>query len=276
MITLNDIRHFSITSPKGRSRYYEHLEYHREFGISIPAERKLPSVKEAVEYKELLKENRQSERWNQINGWRRLNKFSSQFDWRDIVTTNPIGLQGLRSPDGEKLLPEIFETVLSQTMSINYGKAPIPVSNGEGFGLVSPSENPLMLTPFIYKDIILERWNHNLYFVQSKETGKWGVLKFDYERTCKADSIKRRNTKWIKVLEELLPSDYDEIYEDEICTDCSPTLFWVFRKGRKLGILTPFHHSEALYDGYDTDWENCSFILYKDGVKKEMGYHKKM
>lgn len=272
MTTLNDVPPFSITSSKGKQDYYYPFEYYKKFGNSIPVKRKFPSVEETFEYLDLLKEGRQGERWEQINGWRRLSKFTNLYDWRDNVTTDSEGLQGLRSPDGNKLLPEIFRTVLSQTISIKYGIEPVPVSNGDGFGLVYPSENPVMLTPFIYNDIILERWEHKFYFVQSKETGKWGALKFARIYSNDWDMDKNKRPHWIYVLVEAIPVEYDEIYEDEICTDCSPTLFWVFRKRDKLGILTPWHHSEAIYDGYDTDWENCSFTLYKDGEKTKMDY----
>ena len=70
MKTLKDIPHFSITSPKGKQKYFEPLEYYKEFGDSIPVKRKNPSIDEAIEYMELLKEERHGERWKQINGWR--------------------------------------------------------------------------------------------------------------------------------------------------------------------------------------------------------------
>lgn len=274
MTTLNNIPPFSITSQKGRQDYYYPLEYYQKFGDSIPVKRKRPSVEETIEYKDLLNENRQGERWEQINGWRRLHKFTNLYDWRDMVTTGQDGLQGLRSPDGHRLLPEIFRIVLGQTMSIKYKKEPVPISNGEGFGLVFPGETPVMLTPFIYNDIILERWDHKFYFVQSKETGKWGALKFARTYSHDWDFMdKNKRPHWVYVLKEFLPLEYDEIYEDEICTDCSPTLFWVFRKGDKLGILTPWHYSEAIYEGYETDWETCSFILYQNGIPKKFKYH---
>ena len=272
MTALNDLPNFSITSSKGKQHYYDHLEFFKKYWSSDPVKKKVPSKEETIEYLELLKEERQGERWKQINGWHRLSKFTDLYDWRDIVTTSQDGLQGLISPDGNQLLPEKFQKVLGQTVTIKYGKEPVAVSNGEGCGLVYPSDTPVMLTPFIYKDIILERWEHEFYFVQSKETGKWGALKFNNERTCKIHPRKRVRNQWIKVLEEVLTVEYDEIYEDEICTDCSPTLFWVFRKGDKLGILTPWHHSEAIYEGYKTDPENCSFTLFKEGEKTIMNY----
>lgn len=272
MTTLNDIQHFSITSPKGKSDYYFPIEYYKQFGNSIPVKRKPPSEEEAIEYMDLLKEEHQFGRYEQRKKWHRLREFTNLYDWRDIVTTSQDGLQGLRSPDGNILLAEIFQTVLDQTKSMKYGKEPVPVSNGEGFGLAYPSENPVMLTPFIYKDIILERWEHEFYFVQSKETGKWGALKFARTYSNDWDIDKKKRPHWIYILDEPLPVEYDEIYEDEICTDCSPTLFWVFRKGDKLGILTPYNCSEAVYDGYDPDWEECSFTLYKNGEKTKMNY----
>ena len=266
MTTLNDILPFSITSIEGRKKYYEPIEYYKEYGDGIPVKRKQPSVEEAAEYIDLLKEERQGKRWEEIKGWQRLKKFTRNFDWRDIITETD-SLKGLRSPDSTILLPDIFHNVLQQTCSLKYGREPVPVSNGDGYGLVLSVKNTVMLTPFIFQNIILERWEHKFYFVQSKETGKWGALKYETEFSC-LNPRKLRNR--VRILKDFLPVEYDEIYEDEILTDCSPTLFWVFRKGDKLGILTPFNHTEAIYDGYDTDWEECSFNLYRSGAVTEV------
>ena len=272
MTTLNDIPPFSITSDEGKKHYYDPIEFYKAFGDSVPVKRKEPSVEEALEYIALLKEERQGKRWEEINGWRRLEKFTRHFDWRDIVTETE-GLKGLKSPDGNILLQDIFNDVMQQTNSIQYGLEPVPVSNGEALGLAIPAKEPVMLTPFIFQDIILERWEHAFYFVQSKETRKWGALKFINERTSNIRPWRRKNNQWVRALKMALPLDFDEIYEDEILTDCSPTLFWVVRKNDKLGILTPYHHTEAIYDGYDTDWQKCSFKLYRNEVVTELPYH---
>lgn len=147
------------------------------------------------------------------------------------------------------------------------------VSNGESYGLALPGAEPMMITPFKYQAVIAERWGHRLYFVQSKDTGKWGALRYGIETPPKDI---RNLFHSAPGLTELLPMEYDELYEDEICTDCSPTLFWVFRKGDKLGILTDFGHTEAIYDGYDTDWENLSFTLYRDGNPTIKEYHESL
>ena len=93
MITLNDLLPFSITSSKGKQQYYDHLEYYKEYGNSGPVKRKLPSEEEIFEYLDLLKEERQGKRWELINYWRSLRKFTNFYDWRDIVTISPDGLE---------------------------------------------------------------------------------------------------------------------------------------------------------------------------------------
>lgn len=262
MITVKDLSHFSITSAEGMKRYYDPMVFCRWCIASERQElRRQPTVEEAEEYLRL----RNTEKYEKKER-RNLYRLENYYDWRDIVTGCE-GSQGLVSPDGKLLLPEIFQTVLRQSVSMIRLDDLIPVSNGEGFGLAHTGESPVMLTRFKYQNILIERWEHEFYFVQSKETGKWGALEHSFEYSSKFDVRGRKRPHFVKVLKEALPCDYDEIYEDEICTDCSPTLFWVFRQGDKLGILTKFGHTEAIYDGYETDCVNAGYTLYCNGIQ---------
>ena len=185
-----------------------------------------------------------------------------RYDWRDLVTGKE-EQQVLKSPDGKILLPEIFHNVARQTMSIRYRIEPVHVFNGKGWGLVLPGDNPVMLTDFIYKDILKDRWGDSIYLVQSKKIGKWGALLYMETYSTVKEPIKRRPDNRINILREILPLEYDEILEDEICGPCVSTTLWVFRKGDKLGILNSYSRSECLYDGYDIDAEKGIITLYQ-------------
>ena len=257
---------FSITSGEGKSHYYDPMIYCRECCSSgNPKLRNQPTPEHAKEYLSLRGADKCNAEFGKMN-WNSLNLYEHRFDWRDIVTGSE-GAQGLISPEGKKLLPEIFQTVRRQSISIIHSDDLIPVSNGEGIGLALPSDKPVMLTPFKYRNVITERWEHEFYFVQSKETGKWGALRYGNEFASTFDKSIKKRPDFVKVLQEYLPCEFDEIYEDQICTDCSPTLFWVFRKGDKLGILTEFGHTEAIYDGYETDCVDAGYTLYCNGIQ---------
>lgn len=110
-----------------------------------------------------------------------------------------------------------------------------------------------MATDFIYHAILPERFEHSIYFVQDKNTLKWGALVVKYP-SINAEYLKKRSSLsriGIPLITELMPPIADEIYEDELMTDCSPTLFWMTRVGDKIGILTPFGYSKIIYDAYE-------------------------
>ena len=52
----------------------------------------------------------------------------------------------------------------------------IRILNGDVWALVSLGVNPALMTDFLYQAIITERWKQNIFFVQNKETMKWGAL----------------------------------------------------------------------------------------------------
>ena len=262
MITLKNPELFSFTSPQGREHYYDPIIFWQEYGNDIPEPKKQPTEKEAAEYMKFRHTRIESNEWDKLGGWDRYEFLRRRYDWRDIVTGKE-GQKGLKSPDGKILLPEIFHTVARQTMSLKYSIEPVPVFNGEGWGLVLPGDNPVMLTDFIYKDIIKDRWGDSVYLVQSMKTDKWGALRYIETYLTNAEPINRRPDNRIKILREILPLEYDDILEDEMCGPCASTTLWIFRKDDKFGILNSYSRSECLYDGYDIDAEEGIITLYQ-------------
>lgn len=176
----------------------------------------------------------------------------------------------LVSPDGTLLLPEKFVDVSTQFEASKHYLKFVPVSNGDGWGLVSLSIPHIMATDFIYNAVITERFEHSIYFVQDKKTLKWGALVVKYP-SINAECSKRRSSLSridIPAITELMPPIADEIYEDELMTDCSPTLFWMTRVGNKIGILTPHGYSKIIYDAYETLDNEYLFRLTRNECKR--------
>lgn len=72
----------------------------------------------------------------------------------------------------------------------------------------------------------------------------------------------------MSLLELLMPPIADEIYEDELMTEEEPTIFFMTRRGDKIGILTDFGYSDILYDTYETDDDKCTFRLIRNDRKR--------
>ncbi len=130
-----------------------------------------------------------------------------------------------------------------------------PVFNGEAWGLATLTSPQVMVTEFLYNAVIPECRVGSMFFVQDKNTMKWGALGVKYPR------INNRRQGEILMLKQIMPCIADEIYEDELMTDCSPTLFWMTCVGNKVGILTPYGFSKIIYDTYETDDSELSFRL---------------
>ena len=265
----------SITSQSGIEHYYDHFAFCRGTADKRDTPCRMPTLEDAKEFIELRKKFANKEEWvNRLAERKaalRLRDLEQDYDWRDKIA-NPTGtFKGLFSPDDKALLPTKFFDILPQSMSLLHKNELSPVSNGEGFGLITLG-TAVMLTPFKYNNIVTERWERQLYFVQDNESSRWGVLRYHKVSTRGGRLRVGIFDTSVWVLDELLPCIADEIFEDEICTDCSPTLFWAFRKADKYGIITPFGHTEPVFDSYETDWENCQFILRKGDKTVRMSY----
>ena len=193
---------------------------------------------------------------------RQFRVYDSQYDWRPQKSSDDIYV-GLISPTGEQLLPNSFADVFNQFDAINSRPFFVPVSNGEAWALVSLSNPHILMTAFQYNAIIPERWERRLFFVQEGETLKWGALRVSYPFLNK-----RHYNDSLPLLETLMPTIADEIYEDELMTEDAPTTFFMTRRGNKIGILTDFGFSDIIYDSYEADNTKCTFQLIRHDRKR--------
>lgn len=255
---------YPITSEVGQKNYYEHLNYRRVcYNNTNPL--MVPSKEDALEYLRLReienslygctdKESRKRLRQLQI--------YNTRYDWRPRKSGED-SLVGLISPTGEQLLPDSFADIFTQFDAINNKSSFVPVSNGGAWALVSISNAPILITDFQYNAIIPERWERRLFFVQDKETMKWGALEIRYPFLHK-----RPYKDCLPLLEALMPPIADAIYEDELITEDEPTTFFMTQRNDKIGILTSFGYSEIIYDSYEADNIKCTFRLIRNDRKK--------
>lgn len=255
---------YPITSEVGQSGYYDHLNYCRVCYDNIN-QLIIPTQEDALEYIELQAEkdkfyfldDKESRRKK-----RQLEAYDTRYDWRPQKSGNDTFV-GIISPTGEQLLPNSFADVFIQFDAINSKPDFIPVSNGETWGLVALTNPTVLMTDFKYNAIIPERWERKIFFVQDRETLKWGALKISYPFLNR-----KRYKDSLPVLETLMPAIADEIYEDELMTEDAPTTFFLSRRGDKIGILTDSGYSDIIYDSYEADNSKCTFRLIRHDRKR--------
>lgn len=251
---------YPVTSEAGQRDYYEHLNYWRVcYANTNPLV--VPSREEALEYLSLLAEKKSflfDKAKESHEKYRRLEAYNTRYDWRPQKSGDD-KFVGLISPTGERLLPDSFADVFTQFDAINHKPIFVPVSNGEAWALVSLSEPHILMTDFQYDAIIPERWGHRLFFVQDRETKKWGALEIAYPII---------HNGRLPLLKILMPPIADEIYEDELMTEDEPTTFFMTRRGEKIGILTDFGYSDIIYDSYEADDTKCTFRLLRNDRKR--------
>lgn len=251
-----------ITTMQGQRNYYDHMNYWRSC-VHNTNLRILPTEEEVGEYLN-LKEEKPS-MFGHLAERKRYNKlqaYENNYDWRPYKSGEVHSI-GLVSPTGEQLLPNNFEDIFIQFDAINDKPNFVPVSNGEGWALVSLGPSPVLMTEFCYTAIIPERWERRMFFVQDNKTMKWGVLSIAYQPTNKA----LHNKNHLLTLETVMPCIADEIYEDEFMVEDleeMPSLFFMTRVGNKIGILTAVGYSEIIYDRYEANNEECSFRLIRN------------
>lgn len=142
------------------------------------------------------------------------------------------------------------------------------LSNGERMGIVSVCGNPVAMTDFRFRDVIVERWGGGIFFVQDADTGKWGVYSMTYPRMKRRD-IRHWLDNRIVGLKEILPTIADEIFEAELYTDCAPTTFWVARQGETIGIITRWKATGIIYDSFTGNDEDMEVTLFQNGFPAE-------
>ena len=254
---------YPITSEVGQKDYYEHLNYWRVcYDNTNPLI--APTQEDALEYMRLQEIGNKLYCCTDKDSRKKLRQleiYDTQYDWRPRKSGDDT-FAGLISPMGEQLLPDSFADVFTQFDAINSKPIFVPVSNGEAWALVSLSNPHVLMTDFQYNAIIPERWERRLFFVQDRETKKWGALRITYP------FLRRKPCKGcLPLLETLMPPVADDIYEDELITEEEPTLFFVTQRDDKIGILTDFGYSDIVYDSYEADNTKCTFRLIRNDCK---------
>lgn len=260
-MTMNGIRlHgrvvWHITTEEGQRDYYDHMNFWS--GCVHNTNKRLnPTWDEANEYMTLRSEK--PSMFRDLGTRKKYNKlqiYNNRYDWRPQKYKEGKSV-GLMSPCGEPLLPPDFVDIFTQFDVFNDNQDFIPVFNGKAWALASLTNPTVLVTDFIYRKIIPERWEHRIYFVQDINSLKWGALSVNYHDD--------ENVK----INELMPPIADEIYEDELWTDCAPTLFFMTQLGDKIGILTYFGYSDMIYDTYECNSEKMTFGLIQKNQKKK-------
>ncbi len=254
---------YPITSKVGQKDYYEHLNYWRVcYDNTNPLI--APTQEDALEYMRLQEIGNKLYCCTDKDSRKKLRQleiYDTQYDWRPRKSGDDTFV-GLISPMGEQLLPDSFADVFTQFDAINSKPIFVPVSNGEAWALVSLSNPHVLMTDFQYNAIIPERWERRLFFVQDRETQKWGALKITHPFLNK-----KYYNDCLPLLESLMPPIADEIYEDELITEDKPTLFFMTQRDDKIGILTDFGYSDIVYDSYEADNTKCTFRLIRNDCK---------
>lgn len=124
-----------ITSEEGRRTYYDFKNYSRGCCINTIKPVIRPSVEDAREYLNLYSIYETGKIDKDRIKYMRYKTLHFNYDWRTQLTEVD-GSCGLISPVGEIILPNIFNNVFSQFDSIHDIPQLIPVSNGNGWGLV--------------------------------------------------------------------------------------------------------------------------------------------
>ena len=252
-----------ITTLKGQRDYYDYMNYWRSCTQNTNL-RITPTEEDGKEY--LTLKNEKPSLFGNLEErkrYRKLQAYENNYDWRP-KKSGETHFIGLVSPAGEQILPNLFEDVFTQFDAINNSIQFIPVSNGDGWALVSLGTAPILVTEFRYNAIIPERWDRCIFFVQDKKTMKWGALPAIREATNALTRYKHS----LVTIEPLMPCIVDDIYEDELMTDCEPTTFFMTRIGGKIGILTNWGYSKIIYDQYETNDSDCSFRLISNDRKR--------
>lgn len=139
------------------------------------------------------------------------------------------------------------------------------VCDGEKMGIVSVGDHPVAMTDFRFSNIIGERMNGGLFFVQDADNGKWGAYCMTFSRVNRHEGRRSLDSK-IVGLKEILPTIADEIFETDLYTDCSPTFFWVARQGDKIGIITRWNATDIIYNSFSGNEDDTMVALFQNGI----------
>lgn len=258
------IQYPSITSEEAQAVYWDSFHFCscKTDDAGNPLPKSVPTPEDFAEYRLLAKEydklltTKGLENRLKARRYEKLHRF---YDWRHQIFSE-VSLQGLKAADGSILLPDIFHEVGETPYSYDCETAIVPVSNGKAWGLILAGNNPIMLTQFQFKTILVERYSDNMFFVQGFDD-KWGALCLDWVRSNNVDSPILIPLNYVTVLRALMPLEFDEIYEVCFCPEGGPDIYWITRKGEKYGILTKSEYTPAIYDEIDFNDKKCQFLV---------------
>lgn len=264
---------YPITTQSGWSHYYDHLKYRsRIYAEHPPVLRKTPTINDYEEYMALKS---MAPGFNGLTGAKlnkvrkKLAEFEADFEWRDQLVTSKGGDEcGLISVTGKTVVPRCFSEIRERPNTI-FNKDPfIPVRKNENWGIVTTGDSTVCVLPFKFQNIITEHWNKKLFFVQGRDS-KWGA----YRILNNFDNVSFESVINILSIEPFVPLEYDVISEAELEDTCAPTPYWVIHKDDKIGIMTEFAYTPAVFDFIKPIHEDCEFCFVKGDKRIRLGFY---
>lgn len=264
---------YQITTQSGWSHYYDHLKYRsRIYAEHPPVLRKTPTINGYEEYMALKS---MAPGFNGLTGAKlnkarkKLAEFEADFEWRDQLVTNKGGDEcGLISVIGKTVVPRCFSEIRERPNTI-FNKDPfIPVRKNENWGIVTTGEITICVLPFDFQNIITERWEKRLFFVQNHDS-KWGAYRI-------VNNLHNESFKWsisIPSIEPFVPLEFDAISEAELEDTCAPVTYWIIHKDDKIGIMTEFAYTPAVFDSIQPIHEDLAFCFVKGDRHIKLDYY---
>lgn len=265
---------YPITTQNGWTHYYDHLKYRsRIYAENPPVLRKTPTI---VDYEEYMALKSVALGFNGLTGTglnkvlKKLAEYETEFDWRDqLVTGKGSDECGLISVTGKTVVPRCFSEIRERTNSIIDSEQFIPVRIDENWGIVTTGDNSVCALPFKFQNIITERWEKRLFFVQDRDSN-WGTYRiinnFHNGRPFKSAIS-------IPSIEPFVPLEFDTISEAELEDTCAPVTYWILHKDDKIGIMTESSYTPAIFDSIQPIHEDWDFLFVKDDKRIRLGYH---
>lgn len=270
----NGIFLYPITSRVGMAHYNDHLKFRGRIYAENPRTlRKQPSKIDYEEYVYLKEQAPDFDifatKASKRKAKKRLNEYESDYDWRDSIISNKNDKNGLVSILGEIIVPCQFTEIRERTTSILNPQPFIPVKVYDDWGIISTGKNPVCALPFAYQNILTERWERQLFFVQGWDD-LWGVFRIKNDYYDKNSTTDTPFT--ICSIEPFAPCEYDDISEGELQDTCHPSTFWILHKNEKIGIMTPYSYTDAIFDSVELDHVEMAFTLFNGNGSVKLSY----
>lgn len=197
-------------------------------------------------------------------------EYETDFDWRDQLVTDKGGDEcNLISVTGKTVVSRCFSEIRERTNTIIDKDPFIPVRIDASWGIVTTGENTICALSFEFKNIITERCGKRLFFVQGRDR-KWGTYRiinnFHNGRHYKS-SIS------LPSIEPFVPLEFDAISEAELEDTCSPVTYWILHKDDKIGVMTEFAYTPAVFDFIKPIHEDCEFCFVKGDKRIRLGFY---